>query len=56
MGWFFLFGLFFLVFCVWGEGLFQTVNMDAMLECVGVSVEGMLAHISVSCAWFFFSN
>jgi hypothetical protein len=38
MGCFLDLGCFSLVDCVCGEGLVHTVNMDAMLECVGVSV------------------
>lgn len=38
MGCFFGLGCFPLLVCVWAEGLFRTVNIDAMLESVGVSV------------------
>jgi len=37
-GCFFGLGCFSLVVCVWGEGLCHTLFMDAMLECVSVSV------------------
>jgi len=38
MGCFFGLGCFPLLVCVRAEGLFRTVNIDAMLESVGVSV------------------
>jgi hypothetical protein len=37
-GCFFGLGCFSVAFCVWEESLARTVNMDAMLECVSVSV------------------
>jgi len=32
---------------VWGEGLFHTLFMDSMLECVGVSVGYVEVSVSV---------
>jgi len=42
--WFFVLGCFSVVVCVWGEGLFHTPIMDAMLGSVGV-VWGMLTFL-----------
>jgi hypothetical protein len=35
------------VVCVWDEGLPHTVNMDAMLKCVSVSVGHVGASVPV---------
>jgi hypothetical protein len=43
MGCFLGLGCFWVVVCVWGERLFHTVNMDAMLSSVVVSV----GHVEV---------
>jgi len=43
-----------LVVCVWEERLFHTVNMDAMLECVSVSVGAWWRSFSyATCPVFF---
>ena len=54
MGCFFDLGCFSVVVCVWEEGLFHTLFMDAMLKCVGVSVEVCWpVHFCVTfrCSW-----
>jgi hypothetical protein len=56
MGCFLGLGCFSLVVCVWDEGLVHTVNMDAMLSSVGVSVEACWRFYSCVICLVFLSD